>query len=101
MGMCVAVTFVLPAFFAAATKASFSGARPSSEVITRIGRVASFGALVAKSHWAWLAMISWARLSGVQPASGAMPSAANEAAIDFTASSSLDLGGFAARAHAA
>jgi hypothetical protein len=76
VGMWVAVICVPPALWTAATKASLEGARPSSEVMTRMGRVVSFGARLGTFQSVALVMRSCARLSGVHPASGEMPSAA-------------------------
>ncbi len=69
------------AWWIASTRASLAGARPSSEVTMRVGIWARLGPKLGRDQaWA-LAISSAARDSGVQPASGAMPSAASEAAM--------------------
>src|SRR5258708_6900634 len=90
--MWMVFTSSLPALWRASTRASLGGASPSSEGMTSMGRGASFGARFTKFHLAALAMTSLARLSGVQPASGAMSCGARPAATPLVASSCLSAG---------
>ncbi len=65
----------------AATKALLDAARPASEVVTSSGQSASAGARWGTFQVSALAMASLASDFGVQPASGAIPSAAKDLAI--------------------
>ena len=48
--MCSVATCAAPALWSAATKESFDGARPSSDVMTSTGRPANFGARFGTFH---------------------------------------------------
>ena len=74
VGKCSVCTCLSPAPRSAAANASLGAARPSSEVTIRNRRSASAGAFFTNLHCAAFASVSRARPSGVQPASGAMPS---------------------------
>ena len=76
MGMWVEVTWVSPNFLRLAMRASAEVALPSSDEMTMRGWAASLGASEGMSQAGAFAMSSRARVSGVVPASGDMPSAA-------------------------